>query len=1463
MGNEISILVVGLLYGVPSFLLYVLILFQLIRPKYRSRFNNPFFRLCFVIGVVDCLGYLIFYFFTKLPQFSIASSIYSSPFFDSLVLTTSMHFSVFAVMYYQMFINCFLTLNRFTAIVFPIRHKKLSRVLFPVSIVATVVASIAPCWHIPTIGSSYVPLQADSPDEGLLYGIPSFLLYVLILFQLIRPKYRSRFNNPFFRLCFVIGVVDCLGYLIFYFFFKLPMFSIASSIYGSPFFDSLAFTTSIHFSLFIFMYYQIFINCFLTLNRFTAIVFPIRHKKLSRVLFPVSIVATVVASIAPCWQILTIGSSYIPLQAETPDEGYRLVLKIRCYSSLYRSSRSTMDNLPYDFLDQVSSVLSEEQLRMVRSLDAPKWTQVAHSHELRRRYFDVNINIFYAPNGTLFDDGRIAVQFEEVTVDSVHGPLLNCDNLDVLKSLDQRLIRFHKLDFHYTQFCGEPFCTNITEIVDYVTQRLHSGSSLTVESPSREDVDTNPLVLLVNTEKILNFKKFELRRDCGELCQQILLFQMGNNPQLNELFLVGSEKWNGEAEKEAVKQFINKRGPKALGLKHDSALESVEVYLKKWLLDPTFEMELAFVESEQDLSYFGRYMHRLAENWYGRSHPENENSCVLAQLDDFPLKLSIRFCADSGSLPDSWKEMLPAECVDKDMAVMRSIRICQVQDDPFKVTDAEGFIYQLNTTTDETVFYVCSMEGCRALVRAPKLSTDGDGLLFVEHNHEMEKPDNDTPLNSLSPQLDEDFDIVSIHDVVRPAYDFIPLDISVPKKSTPFSMVCPLECTEEVRQWFCGKCDGPLVYDYQHFFYCHCGAFPRDMASFKCSHENHKEEFVEATKDDLEKVFDEYGSCEEINILLLGETGAGKSTWVNSIFNYVKFSSLDEAIRSGDPEIPIHSVLNAKIKGCSVRIEIGEADDNESQIVGESATQKPKTYTFLYEHRLIRFIDVPGVGDCRGVTQDRKNFSMIMNALDAYRTLHGIAILIPAGTSRLTVAMRYCINTLLTQLHQDAAKNIIFCFTKSRSYDYDAGDTEPILQKHLTEFEIEKNVNISLTEETMYSFDNEGFNYLCFALNGHFLPRKEVFAESWEISLENSYRALNHFLAIEPHSTRDMLSINEAKRIILGLTPISVEITKNIQLNKRIIRAMKMSLMQTKKKSVDLSKMLNYQQTVVECVPLNKPRTVCASHSCTGKIPIPGTKETMVVYKTVCHDGCGVRGSTLDKYPNPRLQYCRALKSDISKCVNCGCSWNCHLHISYEHVQRTKNMINRSVQNVLNKNDDKRVQLQDVITGLEERFAVLNSQELKVKSIAAKFMAFLQSNAIAVTNDAYGEYLKMCIDQAKQEVAATGEGQQKVEELEKYLREYEQEVAIFSARVKGNEKITVEDVEDMKNELKNMSELGPQFCSFMNALEKVDEQEKEDPEEVHLSWFGTEMKYYKNGMRERVWAGINKIQNMF
>ena len=42
---------------------------------------------------------------------------------------------------------------------------------------------------------------------------------------------------------------------------------------------------------------------------------------------------------------------------------------------------------------------------------------------------------------------------------------------------------------------------------------------------------------------------------------------------------------------------------------------------------------------------------------------------------------------------------------------------------------------------------------------------------------------------------------------------------------------------------------------------------------------------------------------EDVNILILGETGVGKSTWINGIANYAKHNSLEDAM--GDPEFTV------------------------------------------------------------------------------------------------------------------------------------------------------------------------------------------------------------------------------------------------------------------------------------------------------------------------------------------------------------------------------------------------------------------------------------------------------------------------------------------------------------------------------------------------------------------------------
>ncbi|KAK9745371.1 Septin [Popillia japonica] len=106
----------------------------------------------------------------------------------------------------------------------------------------------------------------------------------------------------------------------------------------------------------------------------------------------------------------------------------------------------------------------------------------------------------------------------------------------------------------------------------------------------------------------------------------------------------------------------------------------------------------------------------------------------------------------------------------------------------------------------------------------------------------------------------------------------------------------------------------------------------------------------------------------EINILLLSESGVGKSTFVNSLVNYLQFNTFNDACK----EIKhLRCVIPTKFTVTDDHfneksVEFG-SNDNESTATGVSATLKAKSYKMeLPESNLVlRIIDTPGVGDTR------------------------------------------------------------------------------------------------------------------------------------------------------------------------------------------------------------------------------------------------------------------------------------------------------------------------------------------------------------------------------------------------------------------------------------------------------------------------------------------------------------------
>ena len=241
----------------------------------------------------------------------------------------------------------------------------------------------------------------------------------------------------------------------------------------------------------------------------------------------------------------------------------------------------------------------------------------------------------------------------------------------------------------------------------------------------------------------------------------------------------------------------------------------------------------------------------------------------------------------------------------------------------------------------------------------------------------------------------------------------------------------------------------------------------------------------------------------DINLLLLGGTGVGKSTFINSISNYFKYRDFKSA-QKGTVQVLIPVSLNLS----NSKVVCGDPDKNESHDHGKSATQNVKVYLFpikvddkVYN---LRIVDSPGVGDPRGIDQDNIHIDNILAYLSTLKKLHGICFVMKANETRFTSFVEYCLKQVLTRLDKSASNNIIFITTYSKSAQYTAGETKIHCLGPLVDNIKSKppHVDIPLTDKNVFALDNEAFKVLLEMQEGKKFRKHEVagFSESWKAS---------------------------------------------------------------------------------------------------------------------------------------------------------------------------------------------------------------------------------------------------------------------------------------------------------------------------------------------------------------------------
>jgi 50S ribosome-binding GTPase len=671
-------------------------------------------------------------------------------------------------------------------------------------------------------------------------------------------------------------------------------------------------------------------------------------------------------------------------------------------------------------------------------------------------------------------------------------------------------------------------------------------------------------------------------------------------------------------------------------------------------------------------------------------------------------------------------------------------------------------------------------------------------------------------------------------------------DIQKPIKRRFVKIACPgRNCDpHEVCSWICPSCQAPIEYGFSdQYFYCECGRCPCSDYDFMCNADQHGQQFEIYEQRLLLQLLNSLNQSDYVNVLILGETGVGKSTFINAFVNYLHFETLDESMAAAE----LHYVIPCSFSTQTMNrsgpdgeieeklVKVGFRDDENDGSMGSSATQRTQVYPINVGTTTYRLIDTPGIGDTRGIEFDKTNVADILSTLSCYDELHGVLILLKSNNARMTAQFAYCVKDLLTHLHRSAAANMVFGFTNTRISNYTPGDTFGSLRKLLAEH---PDVGLSLTNHTAYCFDSESFRYLAAHKKGVYMDNQEDFRRSWKHSRDEAWRMLDHFKVKPPHPVRNTISLNSTRELICELTKPMADISQTIRTNMAMCEDDILKLQDDKLTGDKLRTQLNPKKKCIRLTGLDQPRTVCADLGCVEyKDDGTGTNTMLTDYTQLCHAPCYLTDVKPGVLSHPSLVGCWAFQGSDT-CTQCQHHWTQHLHVLTELEDYETAVKDKGIAEQITRHASDIVLKQTAITAREQLIKEYQDEHDVIQQAAAKFGIWLKDNSITPYNDATLAYLDVLINQEEAKASA-GYNNEKLLSLRADYEKHKELVAVLEFSMKSNDGYKALDpkgVAQLASDLYKLKHFGKMLENVKLTLAAAHEGTyRERPHHVHSS----------------------------
>jgi len=550
-----------------------------------------------------------------------------------------------------------------------------------------------------------------------------------------------------------------------------------------------------------------------------------------------------------------------------------------------------------------------------------------------------------------------------------------------------------------------------------------------------------------------------------------------------------------------------------------------------------------------------------------------------------------------------------------------------------------------------------------------------------------------------------------------------------------------------------------------------------------------------------------------MNLLLLGETGVGKSTFINAFGNYGSFRSLEEATKCGG-KFPIPSTFVCCDRaGNTISISTdGKTKTKTLEDVGESVTKFPSEHIFQFDNTEINLIDTLGLIDTKDVDvschdRDKENVSNVLRVVSKYDEIHAICVLIKASENRLSNTFKYSLTEILRHLDMKVCNNVIFIFTRTTRTPHQA---QAILKKFLEENKLP--ISLPPIKQTVYCFENDIVQYLAEHKNKitHDEDEQTVAKMHWASSVESAESMLRYIHSLNPHSlkgVKDMYTAENAIRtvskIVLDNVLTMLDDVSRIEMLSREAESMKAKIQRDPLQFAqhDLRRLLFIPETKVIREPLGFTNVVCESSQCAQVV------NGEIIYPQICCRDCW----------SPWMYWCSS--------INIWAEWTrTKTRTVVENVYRRRGEV---VDQIVDSNAALQ-KIKDSISQCKEKDDMHSWEIEQMLKTCAKLNTFVYENA-AIKSAYVDEVMKGLqnkIETYEKELIKkkqlTGDSCRKLEDLRKTKREYETFLArersahcnvneliqqLYKLPMKGNDlRKAMEEEEEATQEIRRESE---------------------------------------------------------